>query len=326
MLLLEKIISLIEENKIYEAFNEIDSINLKSPEIEKLRKEFILGLMQADFFDRLKMAVKEAYRKSPKLNYQRFECNRKEQEEVFGKRFEECLNHKFQFYFIGGNKEQSPEGLFKRLYKKYILPNDGNGEDIIVFTPPPLQKNKLLARIFEESGLNPNLINDKDFNIQKLASAPKVHGKKIVALKIKTESKNWDTKAMSELFKWFLEEFCDEKLLENLPTKFVIFFGIIYSENTHKTILPWVSKGNTNEKVIQTIHQFPKINILPDLEAVSKDEIRYWFEDHCYWYDNEITSIFEKQFPQDKKYNMGEVIAKLGEVIEKHNELIKNII
>jgi hypothetical protein len=56
--MLQKILSLIDEVKISEVFTQLDNLNIKSPEINKLRQEFIHGGVGFDFYDRLKMAVK----------------------------------------------------------------------------------------------------------------------------------------------------------------------------------------------------------------------------------------------------------------------------
>lgn len=56
--MLQKILSLIDEANIAEAFAEIDRMDIKSPSISQLKREFILGDKRFDFYDRLKMAVK----------------------------------------------------------------------------------------------------------------------------------------------------------------------------------------------------------------------------------------------------------------------------
>lgn len=56
--MLQKILSLIDNANIAEAFAEIDRMNIKSPSISQLKREFILGDKRFDFYDRLKMAVK----------------------------------------------------------------------------------------------------------------------------------------------------------------------------------------------------------------------------------------------------------------------------
>ncbi len=56
--MLQKILSLIDEAKIAEAFAEIDKTSIKSPSIAQLKREFIGGEKRFDFYDRLKMAVK----------------------------------------------------------------------------------------------------------------------------------------------------------------------------------------------------------------------------------------------------------------------------
>ncbi len=57
--MLQKILSLIDNAEIAEAFAEIDKANIQSPSIAQLKREFILGDKRFDFYDRLKMAVRE---------------------------------------------------------------------------------------------------------------------------------------------------------------------------------------------------------------------------------------------------------------------------
>lgn len=56
--MLQKILSLINNANIAEAFAAIDKANIQSPSIAQLKREFILGEKRFDFYDRLKMAVK----------------------------------------------------------------------------------------------------------------------------------------------------------------------------------------------------------------------------------------------------------------------------
>ncbi|TAH20360.1 MAG: hypothetical protein EAZ08_05830 [Cytophagales bacterium] len=61
--MLQKILALIDEANINEVFTELDELNIKSPQINKLRQEFIHGGVGYDFYDRLKMAVKSELEK-----------------------------------------------------------------------------------------------------------------------------------------------------------------------------------------------------------------------------------------------------------------------
>lgn len=56
--MLQKILSLINNASIAEAFAEIDKMNIQSPIISQLKREFIMGEKRFDFYDRLKMAVR----------------------------------------------------------------------------------------------------------------------------------------------------------------------------------------------------------------------------------------------------------------------------
>lgn len=56
--MLQKILSLIDEVKINEVFTELDKANIQSPQINRLRQEFVHGRIDFDFYDRLKTAVR----------------------------------------------------------------------------------------------------------------------------------------------------------------------------------------------------------------------------------------------------------------------------
>jgi hypothetical protein len=53
----DKLIGMINETEIADFFQKIDTLNISSPEINTLRKEYVMGLYKADIYDRFKTLV-----------------------------------------------------------------------------------------------------------------------------------------------------------------------------------------------------------------------------------------------------------------------------
>jgi hypothetical protein len=56
---LQQIIELVNGTNILEVFEKIDKIDIKAPIISQLKKEYIYGNKGFDFYNRLKMAIRD---------------------------------------------------------------------------------------------------------------------------------------------------------------------------------------------------------------------------------------------------------------------------
>jgi hypothetical protein len=62
--MLERILNLINEVRIAEVFEELDRLDIRNNQLNQLRREFIAGNIGFNFYDRLRIAVREALREN----------------------------------------------------------------------------------------------------------------------------------------------------------------------------------------------------------------------------------------------------------------------
>ncbi len=255
----------------------------------------------------------------------RYNCNRREQEEMFEEIFQTRREQKLQFYFIHGEKAQSPEGLFRRLVYRYIqqVAREGNYVERVI-PIDSFRKNRLLSKLFQAFALNPNRLDPQSFNLRKLLEAPSVKGRDYVAIKIKVYSNNWDEEDTPKALKWFVQEFCQQDLLPEHAPKLVFFFGLVHKEDLQKEgIFKRLFKGSSKkERILKAISELEEITVFPALNAVTRADIEFWFEENFEWDSREIQQILQAHFPKAKEYPMDEVIEKLGAIIKAHNDKI----
>lgn len=258
------------------------------------------------------------------LSKRKYYCNRSQQEEIFEEIFQAKKHEKLQFYFVHGDKEESPEGFFRRLVYRYIqqVAREKNYIDRVI-PVKPTQKNKVLAKLFKAFELNPNLMSAQDFNLRKLVEAPTARGRDYIAIKIKVFSSDWDETKTPEILKWFVRDFCQKELLSEDSPKLVFFFGLIHKQDIKKEgfVKRWL-KGGKKERILKALSELKEVTVFPELDSVSQEDIEFWFEENFAWDSQEVDKIIKKHFPQAKRYPMNEVIDKLGIIIKEHNDQI----
>jgi hypothetical protein len=62
--ILQKILDLIDKAEIAEVFEALDGLNIRNHQLNQLRQEFIHGNVGYNFYERLRMAVREALREN----------------------------------------------------------------------------------------------------------------------------------------------------------------------------------------------------------------------------------------------------------------------
>lgn len=242
---------------------------------------------------------------------------------------------KVQFYFIHGESNQSPIGLYKRIYSDEILFN--KDESFCLDDPIELRniENKdacetdLLVNLFRAFnfplGSDKHKTNDKNkWNIGGLASLPTLKRQKYVLIGIKIENDEWG-KCLPELLNEFFATILNEKNLYRKNPKFIFVFLLYYPERKKLQNLLRKILSKFSRKELFKLDACSKKNWLDPLNPVYKKDIIEWFKKYVQNYKKEKYMATYFKGGKFKMIYVEEILEKiLKDYYQKNKENTQN--
>jgi len=226
---------------------------------------------------------------------------------------------KVQFYFIHGERCQSPFGLYQKIGRREIPYICGKGipgcqddsffiEDIIPLRP--LGDHTCFDKI-PSVEISARLSSGKDeidrievLKLSEFCKSPKVRHKKYAIFCFEMNSKCWGKNSWKLLKDLCVDPFF-EGVPENSPT-FIFFFLFNYDSPTKK------------KEFLGFLGEISQIKILPELEVVSIFDIETWFDDYLTGEYEMKKFYIEKYFKESKAVNMKDTEESLEKIIEDY--------
>jgi hypothetical protein len=246
--------------------------------------------------------------------------NREEQYAAFGKQFTRDKS-KIQFYLIHGEKNQSPEGLYKRIcHEENKYCNSLRYFEPIIFVPV---KDKVAAKInflrnfFGAFGLYLNDFQEDKWNIISLLNAHSIKNYRYIIIGITLDALDWKPYIPNLIEDWFIGDFCGKELKKNDPS-FIFFFQLIYSSGDSEDVYLKRRENGINE-IEDSLKKIQKIVWLPKLDMVDKSHLEKWFRKEMSDCEDK-EEYLKKYFGSGDKFTMKEVERNLAKVIREYNE------
>ena len=266
-------------------------------------------------------------------NYHALSIDRSEQAQSFNSLFKP--DSSFQFFFIYGEEFHAHESMFERIaYEKegklldhlnVGLHKRENPQTIII---PPFRKGidlddykkGILTYFFGAMGLPPNEhepILEKNFAYL-LEHSPRINtDADHVWIFLNIEEEVWHPVIIPEMARWFILEFCGDKV-EGRKTIFSFFFGVIYEEGSQKV----------RDEVKQVITQSNLVKAIPELDMVERKDIEEWFGLYKQFMPRtrQRKELLKKclenlrEYEENGTYYMDDVKPELEDIIEQINE------
>ncbi len=250
----------------------------------------LLALIDALQSGDLKTAAAQAAaaKNRPFGDYHRFTCDRIGQNDNFHRLFRANKNSKVHFFYLYGGRYQSHKGIFQRFYhdlegrlQDYLRTSNSADEAChsiertLTFQKsgdPETYKINILASLFAAFDLDVHTLDHlAGKNLGWLwQNSPSLRGlgaAQEACIFLSIPQRVWDANITPQVTRWFLEEFCTGDLPENCPA-FLIFVAIMFDENDTKV----------RSEVASIVNESSRVNALPELAMVSRDDVAYWFE------------------------------------------------
>lgn len=263
-------------------------------------------------------------------DYHRFTCNRDDQYDQFEIFSGKQKDKKVQYYYLYGAEPQSHKGMFKRLaydregrLRDYINPDlelhcQAKKVEITFETSsyPEVYKSKVLKNLLTAFSVN---VNDQEPLLEKnlndlLDASPTLQSlgeNDYVFILLRISEWDWNPKVTPLVVKWLIESFFEVELPPTAPT-FMIFFGLIYEEDD----------SGIEFEVLEIIKEGQYLQILPELEMVSKGHVKRWFSkyDMLYQSTQQKKDLLNQHFGKGREFEMEEVENSLHQIIDRHNK------
>lgn len=267
-----------------------------------------------------------------------YTCNRINQQDAFEYDFHNVAPAKLRFYYIYGDKVQSPEGLFRRLVygRKGLLDVleriELDKPNRIFYDPKPVKprpsnmqevaRRNVLSALYTHFGMHPDTRQPLDTQqLNSLLDSPRLAGYgpgDSVYVLFTIDASSWHKERTPELVRWFITEFCKTDNLPDTSPAFFFFFGLTYKKDRADVRQEVLEVVQTSDLVREEIS-----SALPELEQVSRDDLEAWFDfcdplaeaENC-----DADEWIDRVFGREDSFDMKDVEKKLLERIDWYND------
>ncbi|MEM8907683.1 MAG: hypothetical protein AAGD05_07535, partial [Bacteroidota bacterium] len=235
-----------------------------------------------------------------------------------------------QFYYLYGVDMQSHLGFFNRI--AYDL--EGRLQDYLGNSVAQNRRALKIELSFEESDVlehykenilkslfasfcipvddhEPLLKKNLSFAYQKSPTLKGLNANDYVCVFISISEYDWDPELTPQATRWFIHDFCEGDLSEEMPT-FLFFFAIQYEEEDVEI----------REEVEAIVKESKSIEAIPELSMVSKGHIDKWLQKYRSVAPStpERKALLKFHFGRERQFYMENVELALQKIIDEYNQ------
>ena len=263
-----------------------------------------------------------------------FTCDRVDQSDAFDGLFQgkAAKKQKAQFYYLYGWEPQSHRGMFRRI----AFEREGGLLALVDARSSPLCKTRcfeiklkrtrredifrqeLVKTIFAALQVpfnehEPLLQKDLRYIVDHSPLLSEFREEDFVCLYIPIGSYDWDERVTPQVARWFFQDFCGVELPAGSPT-FLFFFAVVFEVDEEDEGLV--------EEIRETVENSDLIHPLPELNRVSRRDIRRWFRffSPIAPTSEQRQALLTEHFGENEnEFDMETVQLKLNRIIDDFN-------
>lgn len=266
---------------------------------------------------------------NPVHEYHAYTCDRVEQNDAFYRERTARKEKVLHFYLYGGDLHEHELFVARLAYDlEGRLLDPGNPElplccrveqilpTTFEFSNDPLRyRQNILRSLFSKMGLAPDPhapLLDKDLTYL-WQHSPRLEGMQAsdyVCVLFKISDFDWDEELTPSSARWFIQEFCAQRLPAEAPT-FLFFFSVEYDEEDLER----------STEIREAVARSQSLIRLPELHKVTQRDLGRWLERY------EIVlpegerprAVLRDTFGREREHYMADVYPELKRLIDAYN-------